>query len=127
MTAADSSTVPGPGGRSADAVELAPRRRGEPAPQVHVYATGRKPVLRVRVGGRWRIALARQRLRFPDGTTAYRVILDAGAGHVQRLYAYPGPGLEHAFTPPGQSGAPAPARPGSGAEPEDREQTHGSR
>lgn len=100
MTVTDGSAVPGTGGQPADAVELAPRGEGDPA-QVHVYATGRKPVLRVRVGGHWRIALARQRLRLPNGTIAYRVILDTGTGHVQRLYAFPGPGLEHVFTPPG--------------------------
>jgi hypothetical protein len=99
VTVTDSSAVPQPGGQLADAVELAPRGEGDGA-QVHVYATGHKPVLRVRIGGHWRIALARQRLRFPNGTIAYRVILDAGTGPTQRLYAFPGPGLEHVFTPP---------------------------
>ena len=79
----------------------APPGEGAPSqPQVQVYPTGRKPVVRVRVEGRWRIAVVRERHDFGPGGTAYRVLLDDGTGPVIRTYPWPSTDLEHVFTPP---------------------------
>ncbi|WP_042404772.1 hypothetical protein [Streptacidiphilus carbonis] len=83
-----------------DAVEFAPPGEGDPKPQVLVYATGHKPVVRVRVAGHWRTAVVRERHDYGHGRTAYRVILDPGTGtHVVRTYWW-SPGMQTLLTPP---------------------------
>jgi hypothetical protein len=82
----------------AEAAGLAPGE-GDPQPQVLVYATGHKPIIRVRVDGRWRIAVVRERHDRPSGTV-YQVLLDCGSGPVIRTYPWPSTDLEHVFTPP---------------------------
>ncbi|MFC1428527.1 hypothetical protein ACEZCY_35735 [Streptacidiphilus sp. N1-12] len=82
-----------------EAVELPPRQPGEPAPDVLVYATGQKAVLDVYRSGRWHQGIVRERLRFPHGGTAYKVLLDLGTGrHEVRTYIWP-TGLRVKFVP----------------------------
>ena len=81
----ESSTAP-----HQEAVEAPPRGDGTPEPDVLDYPTGHKPVLEIAVAGRWCLAIVRQRLRFPDGSTAYTVTLDPGTGrHEARTYWWP--------------------------------------
>ena len=95
----DDSPAPPPGEALAEAVELAPRSEGDPAPEVLVYRTGAKPVLDVFTAGGSRQGIVRERLRFPDGSTAYAVMLDPGEGrHEVRTYRWP-TGLRVRFVP----------------------------
>lgn len=99
---ADSTSSSAAPDRQADpveAVELGAPAAGGPAPQVVVYRVGSKPVVEVFTGGRWRIAVVRERLVLPDGAVAYTVTLDLGGGRPeQRTYRWPA-GMRLRFDP----------------------------
>jgi hypothetical protein len=80
---------------SSPGAELGPQAAADPQPQVLVYPTGHKPIVRVLIDGRWHTGVVRER-----HGTAYRVLLDPGTGPVIRTYSWPSPELHHVFTPP---------------------------
>lgn len=56
------------------AVEARPWRPEDgPAPTVHVYQMSDRPMMGIRVGGRWETAVVRARYDHADGRVAYQV------------------------------------------------------
>lgn len=57
-----------------EAEEARPWRTEDgPAPKVHVYEPGRRPMLAIRTGGRWESAVVRARYDHADGHVSYQV------------------------------------------------------
>ncbi|MFI2078454.1 hypothetical protein [Streptomyces triculaminicus] len=49
------------------------REEQGPPPQVHSWPPGKRPALRLYVGGRWQYCPVHMRLTYPDGRVAYQV------------------------------------------------------
>lgn len=75
----------------AEAVEARPWREGDsPAPRMHVYVRGERPMMRIFTEGRWRTCVVQARADWPDRRVAYHVEVplyrDGAEGQCLRAY-----------------------------------------
>lgn len=57
-----------------EAAEARPWRSADgPAPRMHSYPPGARPLMTIRIEGAWRVCPVRSRADWPDGRVAYHV------------------------------------------------------